>query len=252
MLRGDVKKKVVVWVVEHLFLLPFFTYLCIIFVLIIIFWPFPSHFMLIGNEGFIFTALSMTTEASKNTPREINEAALLQRYSHAGQDARLDQAQETLDGSIDQDGLRARSEESQADHGSSTEQHNNGQNSEGKEKPKKLDLQEQQYQLEQQLQRMRQKRRADEPGLQPIDKIEARMTNLKAAFGGLKLTPRENLTDTPFEESFTSVESTASPRSGGNLTDRATSPSAASVASLQSVSSQVSVSGRRSDFKTYC
>ncbi len=37
----------------------------------------------------------------------------------------------------------------------------------------------------------------------------------------------------------------ASPRSAGYLTDRATSPSVASVASQRSVSSQISMSGRR-------
>ena len=50
------------------------------------------------------------------------------------------------------------------------------------------------------------------------------------------------------ESQYYSTDSAASPRSmagGGGLTDRATSPSAASVTSLQSVSSQASVTGRR-------
>lgn len=50
------------------------------------------------------------------------------------------------------------------------------------------------------------------------------------------------------EDSFTSAESEGpamSPRSGGYLTDRANSPSVASVTSIQSVSSQVSTTGRR-------
>ena len=77
------------------------------------------------------------------------------------------------------------------------------------------------------------------------DKIEEKINSVKTAFNNLKLTPRDTFSDIPFEESFTSAGSTASPRSGGYLTDRATSPSAASVTSVQSVSSQVSVSGRR-------
>ena len=79
----------------------------------------------------------------------------------------------------------------------------------------------------------------------PSDKIEEKINSVKSAFNNLKLTPRDAFSDIPFEESFTSAGSTASPRSGGYLTDRATSPSAASVTSVQSVSSQVSVSGRR-------
>jgi len=57
-------------------------------------------------------------------------------------------------------------------------------------------------------------------------------------------TPRDRdfvAADLQYDESLQS----ASPRSTGYLTDRATSPSAASVTSLQSVSSQASVTGRR-------
>ena len=79
------------------------------------------------------------------------------------------------------------------------------------------------------------------------DKVEEKINSVRTAFSSLRVTPRDLFPEVPLEESFTSAESTASPRSGGDLTDRATSPSAASVTSIQSVSSQVSVSGRRSE-----
>lgn len=67
-------------------------------------------------------------------------------------------------------------------------------------------------------------------------------STIKSAVGSLRMTPRDFVAaDLQYDESVQS----ASPRSAGYLTDRATSPSAASVTSLQSVSSQASVTGRR-------
>ena len=295
----------------------------------------------LGNEGFMFTNMSMEVEHSNNTPREINEDALIQRYSytkeqqqqpnhHQQNEGQQQKKQQSLQQHQFKDPMHTQQQFHDKEHPQqqfhdqqhNQQQLNDQQNHQQKlfeqqhqqqlhdqlnepqqfhdqlnepqqfhdqqhqlvhdhrqlhekqnksqvqnhqqirtqqqtlsdqkinmDRQEQMNLQQQQQQLEEQLQMMKRKQNIEDTERthqrNPIEKLEYKMTSVRAAFGGLRLMPRETFADIPFEESFTSADSTASPRSGGYLTDRATSPSAASVTSLQSVSSQVSVSGRR-------